>query len=190
MVVALALAGLSAGAALAPAHGAGVQRYANALTPLLDAAGGKPIGSLGPGAAVDVIGQAGAATEVAVHGWSAASAPGTVFAAPGQAIQAVSGFAGQAAPGATQTVGGATYTAVTVQGWVPTAALADDVQTVWTSASDLYAKSCSSCHALSQPTAYTAAQWPGIMATQADNAGLDEGQAALITAYLQAHAAP
>ncbi|MEI9988537.1 MAG: hypothetical protein WDM86_00730 [Rhizomicrobium sp.] len=161
------------------------QHYANALTPLLDAVGGKTIGSLDPGAAVDVLGQSGGATQIAIHGWSAQGADATVFVAPDRHIVMLSGFSGQAVTGTSQTVNGSVYTAVTIKGWVPTGVLIDDVQVVWKSAGDLYAKSCASCHALPAATSYSAAQWPAIMKTQASNAGLDAGQAALITAYLQ-----
>jgi hypothetical protein len=141
-------------AAVPPAAPAAGQRYAAAVTPLLDGAAGKPIGSIAPGAALDVAEQSGSATHVTLHG-----------------------FTGKAAAGAAQ--------AVSVDGWVPTSALVDDLQTVWKSASALYAQKCSQCHALPPVNSYSANQWPAIMKTQADNAGLDPGQAALITTYLQ-----
>jgi hypothetical protein len=186
IVGAFALAAAAA-AATVPAHGAGPQRYANALTPLLDAADGKPVGALGPGAAVEVLGQSGDVTQVAVHGWIAQGPDSTVLAAPDRPVAVVSGFTGKGAEGGSQVVGGLTYRAVTIEGWTATSALAADLQTVWTSAASLYAKHCASCHALPNPATYSAGQWPEIMKTQAGYAGLDPNQTALLTSYLQAH---
>lgn len=169
-----------------PARGAGTQQFANALTPLLDAAGGKSIGSVGPAAAVNVTGQSGSATHVTVSGFAAQGSPKTIYAAPpDHHIVVVSGFTGHATAGATQSVGGTTYAAVTVDGWIASNALAADVATVMKSASDLYSAKCSSCHSLRPPNSYSAVQWPGVMKKQADNAGLDPGQTALILTYLQ-----
>lgn len=174
--VPIAVLALAASALLndAPAGSAGTQRYTNAVTPLLDGAGGKPIGSVAPLAAVTVVSQSGSATHVTIAGFAAANAPGSVFAFADRRIVEVSGFTGKTAPGA-----------VTVDGWVATSALAADQATVMKAASDLYNQKCSTCHSLRPAGDYTANQWPAIMKTQADNAGLDPGQAALITTYLQ-----
>lgn len=171
--------------ALTPLHAADAQRYTNAVTPLLDAAGGKPIGSLQPGAALDAIGQSGAATHVKVQGWSVQGASAAVLAAPNRRIVLLSGYTGHGAPGASQTVNGAVYQEVTIDGWVATDALVDDVQIVWKSAADLYAQKCGTCHALPAVSALGVGQWPAIMKTQAVNAGLDANETALLTAYLQ-----
>jgi hypothetical protein len=168
-----------------PLHATDSQRYANAVTPLLDAAGGKTIGSLQPGAAVDVIGQSGTATHVALHGWSAQGANSVVFAAPDRHIVLLNGFVGHSQAGASQTAGGRIYQTVTIDGWTASAALTDDLQMVWKNAADLYAQKCGSCHALPVANSLTADQWPAIMKTQAPNAGLDANETALLTAYLQ-----
>lgn len=173
-------------AATSPVGGrAAGQQFASAVTPLLDAAGGKTIGSLQPGAALDVAGQSGGATHVTLHGWSAQGTSAIVFASADKHIVELSGFTGHATSGAAQSSGGATYVAVTIDGWVASNALVDDVQSVWKNASALYAQKCGSCHALEPATSYSANQWPGLMKTQAGNAGLDPGQTALITTYLQ-----
>ncbi|MGD0635763.1 MAG: hypothetical protein ABSA13_16150 [Beijerinckiaceae bacterium] len=177
--------GLGIAVTHAPVLAAGMLRYTSAVTPLLDAAGGKPIGSLGPGAALEVRGQSGGATQVAVHGWSAQGANAVVFVAPDRHIVTLSGLTGHTAEGNTLTSGGTVYHAVTIEGFVTNKALVDDVQTVWKSARDLYAPSCASCHPLPKPNSYSANQWPGIMKTQAANAGLDPDQTTLLTTYLQ-----
>ena len=179
------IASLCGGAGSVSAQGGGAQRYTKAVTPLLDAAGGKAIGSLGPGATLDVLGQSGGATQVAVHGWSAQGADGTVFVAPDRHIVELSGFTGHVVASTSQTVAGTVYNAVTVDGWVPDDALVADVRDVWKSADGLYAHSCGSCHALPAPSSYSANQWPAIMKTQAPNAALEPNDAALITTYLQ-----
>jgi hypothetical protein len=168
---------LCATAALVPARVQAAQKFVASVTPLLDAAGGKSIGSVGPGSAVDVTGTSGSATHVTLHGWYAAGSTVLVYMAPDKHIVALSGFTGKGVAGAAQ--------AVTIDGWVASAALTDDVQTVWKTASALYAQKCGQCHALQPVTSYSANQWPAIMKTQADNANLDAGQTALLTAYLQ-----
>lgn len=170
----------------APASGAAGQQFAAGVTPLLDAANGKTIGSVNPAAVVNVRGTSGSMSHVTVNGFTAPGAPATVYAAPpDHHIVAVSGFSGHGAPGATQSVAGTAYTAVSVDGWVATNALVGDVATVLKSAADLYDQKCSNCHSLRPPNSYSASQWPAVMKTQADNAGLDPGQTALITVYLQ-----
>ena len=169
---------------LSALHAAAVQRYPKAITPLLDAAGGKSVGSVEPGTPLDVLGQSGTTTHVTLHGWSA---NGYVYAAPDRRIILMRGFSGHGAPGVTRTVEGIAYQAVTVDGWVATGVLVDDVQTIWKSASALLSQKCGSCHPLPAPDSLTASQWVPMMKTQASNAGLDANEAALLTAYLQAH---
>jgi hypothetical protein len=156
--------GFAGVAAISPASGAGTQRFTSAVTPLLDGAAGKSLGSLGPGAALDVVGQSGSATHVTLHGWSAQGSGAIVFTFPDEHIVELTGFTGHA---------------------TASNALVDDIQTVWKSASALYSQKCSSCHALQPVTSYSANQWPAIMKTQAGNAGLDPAETALITTYLQ-----
>lgn len=169
--------GLCIATVAGPVLGAPAQQYTSAVTPLLDAAAGKSIGSLAPGAALDVVGTSGGATHITLHGWFAAGSTAIVYSAPDKHIVALSGFAGHGTVGAAQ--------AVTIDGWVATNALVADAQTVWKTAAALYAQKCGQCHALQPATSYSANQWPAIMKTQADNAGLDPGQTALITTYLQ-----
>jgi hypothetical protein len=177
--------GIACAGAGVPAQSAGTQQFVNAATPLLDAAGGKSIGTVSPGAAVDVAGQSGGATQITVHGFSLRGANAVVFVSPARQIIEVSGFTGQATAGATQTVGGKVYNAVTVSGWIAGNALVADAQTVWTAAAALYSDKCSVCHAAQPPKTYSANEWPGFLKGHAPNAGLDPGQNALITAYLQ-----
>jgi hypothetical protein len=177
-VLAAALAfGLTIAAGGSPLPAAAAQQFTTAVTPLLDGAGGKSIGSLAPGAALDVVAQSGSSTHVTLHGWFATGSTAIVDTAPDKHIVALSGFTGHGTAGAAQ--------AVTIDGWVATSALTADVQTVWKAAAALYAQKCGQCHALQPVNSYSANQWPAIMKTQADNAGLDPGSTALILTYLQ-----
>jgi hypothetical protein len=180
----LAVCAVAFATAHTPIRAAGAQQFVNAATPLLDASG-KTIGTLGPGTAVDVTGQSGATTQVTVHGYALRGANAVVFLSPAKQIVEVSGFSGQATAGAVQTVGGKAYTALSVSGSAATNTLVADVQTVWTAAAALYSDKCSACHAVQAAKTYSANEWPGFMKTHAPNAGLDPGQTALITAYLQ-----
>lgn len=144
---------------------ADAQRYTQAVTPLLDAAGGNAIGLLQPGTAVDILGQSSTLAHVAVHGWSAQGENSVVFAAPDRHIVLLSGFTGQSNSGASQSAGGTVYQAVTVNGWAAISALVDDVQTVWKTAGKLYAQKCGSCHELPAANSLSVNQWPAIMKT-------------------------
>ncbi len=185
--IVLILAGCGMVTVLANAHGTETeqQRYAGSLTPLLDAAEGKTIGSVLPGTAVNVVGESGTATHVVIHGWVANDVGAVVLQDPKQHVTLLTGFTGHSAAADTQAVGSTTYRAVTVDGWVATSTLVNEVETSWKHADDLLKQSCASCHALPEANAYSADQWPAIMKTQADNAGLDPNDTALLIAYLQ-----
>ncbi len=170
--------------ALISLQAADAQRYVKALTSLLDAASGKSIGSLAPGAEVTVHGQSGGATHVALAGWLAQGST-TVIAGPDRPIILLTGHSGHAAPGTAKTVNGATYHAVVIDGWAASDALVDDVQPVWKNAEALYAQKCGACHALPDINSLDVKQWPAILKTQASNAALDASETALLTAYLQ-----
>lgn len=176
---------------LASAHvvGAATEQYTASVTPLLSAAGGSTVGSLGPGTAVAVVGTSGTSTHVTVQGFTLPNAAAVVYTSPSRHIVEVSNFTGHAAAGSTQAVSGTTYTAVTVDGWVATSALAADQQTVLKAASALYTQRCSTCHTLQPPDAYTANQWPAVIKNHSPDPGLTPDETALITMYLQVQAA-
>lgn len=179
------LLSVGAATALTATYGANAQRYASVLTPLLDKADGEPIGSLAPGAALEVLGQSGSATHIALHGWSKDGASAIVYLAPTQHVVVLSGFTGHGTPGATQAEGGITYHAVTIDGFVSSSALVDNVQTVWKHAADVFSRNCATCHALPKPDSMSADQWPAILKTQQSNAGIDAKDTALLAAYLE-----
>lgn len=165
--------------------GAATQQYAASLTPLLDAAGGTAIGSVGPGTALTITDQSGTVTHVTLQGFTARNAAGVVYTSPSRHIVEVSNFTGAATKGATQTVGGTTYTAVTVDGWVATSALVPDQQTVVQNAFTLYSQRCSQCHTLQPPNIFKANEWPSVIKNHSPNPELTPAEAALITLYLQ-----
>lgn len=75
-----------------------------------------------------------------------------------------------------------------MSGYVPSAGLTPDQESVWAAAKALFSKRCSACHALHHTTEFTANQWPTILKTMTKNAALQPDQAALVTQYLQTHA--
>lgn len=169
-----------------PARGAGEQLFASALTPLLETAAGSSIGSVSPGTLLDAAEESEGQTHVTLHGWSSPKTAGVVYVAPDRPIVELRAFKGHASSGAAQTVGGTTYTAVTIDGWIATTALVPDIQPVWSNAAALYAQRCGTCHAVPDPASNSLGDWPEIVGTWAPSANLDPAQTALITAYLQA----
>ena len=169
----------------APVRGVGNQQFVTALTPLLDGPSGNTVGSVRPGAALDVAEQSGSATHITVHGWTTPKAAGTLYSAPDKHIIELTGLKARGTPGSTQTVGGTVYTAVSVDGWMASSMLVADMQPAWTAAASLYQQKCSTCHSLPAVDSNATDDWPDIMQTWAPSANLDAAQTALLTAYLQ-----
>jgi hypothetical protein len=186
IIAGLVLLILTVGSLGIPVRGAGGTQFASALTPLLDSANGNAIGTVNPGTGVNVAEQSGALTHVTLQGWSTPKKAGSIYVAPDRQIVELSGFKGHATPGSSQTAGGATYTAVTVDGWIATSALVDNMQPIWTAAAALYAQKCGTCHAAMDPSSNSVNDWPDLVQTWAPSANLDATQTALLTAYLQA----
>lgn len=168
----------------ASAGGAGVL-YASDITPLLDRQGGTSIGSLAPGAALTVVAQSGDSVQVTISGWSTAKDPATIYASPNRRIVQVTGLGGGARFGAEQQVGGVTYRATSVDGWVSMNALATDPKAVLSKAQQAYSQLCSSCHVLQPPSTFSANEWPDAIKNHSPNPGLSPSETALVTFYLQ-----
>jgi Dihaem cytochrome c len=179
-------------AATAKAQSSGVTQFAAGSIPLLADAQRDPLGSVTPGTPLSVIKRAGDLAEVRIDGWSMAGADTVVFAAKGQRIVLAELSANRPA---NRTVGtrsedqyGGVWEQVTVTGWVSSSDLVAAVEPVWEKAHALFAKRCTMCHALHQPTEFTANQWPHILQIMTKRAVLTPDQTALVTKYLQTHA--
>ncbi|MDE2166666.1 MAG: hypothetical protein KGJ66_10065 [Alphaproteobacteria bacterium] len=193
------LAALGAGtlaATLAPsaamAQSSGTTEFAAGSAPLLADPQGTPLGTVTPGTPLTVIKQTGRLAEVRIDGWSMAGAETVVFAAKGLRIVLAELSADRPA---NRTVGarsedqyGGVWEQVTVTGWVSASDLVAAVEPVWQKAHVLFAQRCTKCHALHQPTEFTANQWPHILQIMTKRAVLTADQTALVTKYLQIHA--
>jgi len=150
------------------------------------------MGDIVPGTLVRVLAQHGATIEIEVEGWSVKGAPSLVFATVGQRIlQARLTGVGQSHRTVVRQAEddyGYTWEQVRVTGNVNAASLVPDVASVWNSARQIFAKQCSSCHALHRPKEFTANQWASIIRTMAFRAALSDDQTDLVAKYLQTHA--
>jgi len=177
---------------LATGNAASTNEVVRAVAPLsAKAAPATSLGSLMPGASV-AVGSPGPPAGITLTAWYAGTASGVLMTKPGERIVVArltpAGVAAEV-PGTTQTDAyGTTWHEVSIDGLVDPTQLAPDETTAFHDAAALYAARCSSCHALHQPSEYTANQWPAILSSMQRNAALSDEQAALILAYLQRHA--
>jgi len=178
----------------APAAWAGdpTRAYAAALTTLASSAGGQPIGTVLPGAALSVLASDGDFAQVSITGWSPTGGERYLFKAVAQRISLAkltrAGAATRQVIGSAEDDWGSDWDQVTVTGWVARADLAADIETVWNEASPLYFGRCSRCHSLRRPEEFTANQWPTVLKIMTKRAGFNADQAALVTMLLQYHA--
>ncbi|WP_331774940.1 hypothetical protein [Sulfurospirillum sp. 1612] len=75
--------------------------------------------------------------------------------------------------------------AITV--WIKKDNVTADINTLWSSASELFQSRCNSCHAAPKFDQFTANQWPGMIRSMKDRAGLMPDEVQLIVKYLQNH---
>lgn len=191
--IAAVLAAIAAGGLAAQATAAEVERlYAKILAPLSESENGEAIGTLTPGTEVAVIAERPGRWEVEVHGWSAPGAESILFIAPGQRIVLarlkLSAAAIRTIEGTKTDRFGQKWERIRVRGWVDRNALVEDVSVVWKKAARIFHKRCTACHALHQPTEFTANQWPHILKIMTKRAALSKKKATLVTKYLQMHA--
>ncbi len=198
----------SSQAAAQPAAPAAQQPKAAAPASTQAAAGGKPVyvhaptelaasdgtelATLSIGAKLVSDGDDAGHDQVTINGWSMKGAESVIFLAMGTRVDvAMLTDAGQKAEKVVQTKQddyGTTWMQVSLSGVAGTDNLVDDPDALWQQAADLYAATCSACHALHAPDSYTANQWPGTLKSMIPNTALTQPQVALITKYLQYHA--
>jgi mono/diheme cytochrome c family protein len=177
---------------LATVNAASTDEVVRAVVPLNSkAAPTTVLGSLMPGASV-AVGAPGTPAAITLTAWYSGTSSALLVTKPGERIVVArltpAGVTAEA-PGATQTDAyGTTWHAVSIEGLVDPAQLVPDETTVFHDAAALYGTHCSSCHALHQPSEFTANQWPAILSSMQRNGALSGDQAALVLAYLQRNA--
>ncbi len=132
--------------------------------------------------------------EISMEGWQPASSKSVVYAFEGIRIRTA--LLKECAQGNVKTLKTVTdpYTEqewrqVKLAGvWVPEGSLAPKLDTLWGSASALYTKTCSACHALHPPKQYTANQWPGILKSMTPRTSLSKEQIEWVKRFLQYNA--
>lgn len=177
------------GAAAAPSQGLAV---AAAAIPLMADAKGAPLGTLSPGTLLRVLKHDNDLTEVRLDGWSMVGAEQIAFAAKGQRIilarLTASRPDNRKVLARSQDTYGIDWERVVITGWVSSKDLVGQISSVWQKANAIYQKRCTACHALHQPTEFTANQWPSILRIMTKRAALTPEDTALVTEYLQSHA--
>jgi hypothetical protein len=118
------------------------------LTPLLDAPEGNTIGLVVPAAAVVVLEQSGDKAHVTLQGWSRADGETTLYSSPKRPIEVLTAFIRGAPTEKSQSVGRAQNHFVKAEGWIASDSIVDNLNVVWSHASDLYRKRCVLCHCI------------------------------------------
>jgi hypothetical protein len=181
---------------LVPAMGAAEPSAGTAFSrgsiPLMADPKGGALGTVTPGTPLEVVKRDNDHAEVRIDGWSMTGADQYVFAAKGQRITLVRlttiESANRKVLGHSKDDYGIDWQHVVVTGWVAPGTLTGDVAPVWAEADALFKKRCTACHALHQPTEFTANQWPHILKIMTQRAGLTQDETTLVTKYLQTHA--
>ncbi len=149
----------------------------------------KPIGTVQTATPLKVIKEKNNFLLVELSGWSAEGSPEVVFHKIGQriiyavldneAIDLIKVIQTQLDDYDTK------WHKITIPIWIKKESTTEDIKTIWSSASKLYLGRCSSCHAAPHFDDFTTNQWPGIIQSMKDRAGLMPDEFQLIVKYLQ-----
>ena len=167
--------------------------YTRQISPVYASTGhGTVIGSVTPGTPLQTTGEVEHGYQPFTLGaWSQQGDDTTLFEAQGQRI-VLAKLAAKATGLKTLSTAtdayGNVWHDVTLSGYVKRSDLTPNQNMVWEKAIALYNARCSACHALHQPSEFTANQWPKILKTMTHNAALTPDDAALVTQYIQTHA--
>ena len=167
--------------------------YAQQISPVYASSGqGVAIGSITPGTPLKTSGEVQRGFQpFTLDAWSQQGDDTTLFAAQGQRIVLVK-LAAKATGLKTLSTAtdayGNVWHDVRLSGYIKRSDLTSNQKIVWEKAIALYNTRCSACHALHQPSEFTANQWPKILKTMTHNAALTPEDAALVTQYIQTRA--
>lgn len=172
---------------IAASASGGLKRFVGvAAAPVADTPGGAPFATLYVSAAVAMTRtEAGAAAHVTSRLWlhGDAIAPGPLYTTPkGVEIGWLDGL--RSVRAVAGTVGNG-WTLVEIDGYLPAAAVVDNLETVWRGAELDYQFICADCHTTHAAKDYSSMQWGIIMPRMARNAKLTPDEALVILKWLQ-----
>lgn len=72
-----------------------------------------------------------------------------------------------------------------IQAWIPSNVLTKNFEALWEKESTLAAERCSGCHEIPEPDSHFAGEFPSLMDSMAEQAGLDEIDKATLVNYFQ-----
>ncbi|MDR3535691.1 MAG: NapC/NirT family cytochrome c [Acetobacteraceae bacterium] len=150
-------------------------------------------GKLLPGSAVQVIARDGDWLQVRIDGWQQEGAERAIYAAMGQRI--LTAALGGAAVTKVERQAGATdkntdqvWNRASLTAWIGHDALVADQGQLTAYGAEMFADSCSTCHAPPQANQYLANQWIGTLNAMKRFINLDDEQYRFLQKYLQLHA--
>jgi hypothetical protein len=156
-----------------------------AAAPVADAPGGAPFATLYVSAAVAMAGTEADAVHITSRLWLHGDviAPGPLYTSPnGVEIGRLDVALGVRAVPGTAANG---WTFVEIDGYLPAAAVVDNLETVWRGAELDYQFICADCHTTHAAKDYSSMQWGIIMTRMARNAKLTPDAALIILKWLQ-----
>ena len=154
---------------------------------------GPGAGKVLPATALKVIARDGNWLHVTIEGWQQAGAERAIFALQGKRIITAAitpDTAGKLQQKSTfeDPDTGLTWHQVELTAWVENKGMLPNVQNLWVYGSDLYGRTCGTCHAAKASTDYLANQWPGTVGAMRRFTSLDDEQVRFLEKYLQFHA--
>lgn len=72
-----------------------------------------------------------------------------------------------------------------IEAWIPNKELTQDFKGLWKKEASLAAERCSGCHEIPAPDSHFAGEFPSLMDSMAEQAGLDEAEEATLVNYFQ-----
>jgi hypothetical protein len=176
------------------ARAADETRYTKGSTAMFDGARGKVLGSMPPGAPVQLVEKKGRRSKIVVEGWSAEHNDLEVFANWDVRRERVTlarlKEETREVTKEKKDRWDTTWRKVRITGWVDSSALVTDVAQVWKAAKLIHTTRCTICHPFKAPDLLTASQWRGTLVIMAHRAALTPEEEALIKQYLQKNARP
>jgi hypothetical protein len=153
--------------------------------------GGPSVGTLDAATPVRTADEQAGQLQVEANLFRTAESPAVLYQDPARLIRGGRLSAPDAAvESGTVSVGGTSWQAVRLVGWIPSGSTSEDLGDLWLRASITYARACGHCHSVHAPSEFTASAWVGRFRSMVPRTTLTESQADFVLKWLQTHARP
>ena len=167
-------------------------KYAeNTLKTYSSAGDAKASGKILPTTGVEILQIKGDKAQVKINGWNKGKMERVVYYSKGERI--ISAALSKKAKYdlkvlKSEQIGKDKWTKVILTTWIENKNLTDDIDALYSRASDLLQTNCGLCHAYHPTTEFSANQWPSVIKAMRPRSPLTKEEGWLITQYTQKHA--